>query len=107
MKKFKISWTPFASRCLDEIYTYVKNKERSEIPALKLIVRLSERVEQLETYAESGTPEALLKAIGQDSRYLLEASYKIIYEVKGNEIIITDVFHTSQNPVKITQRKSS
>lgn len=105
MKNFKISWTPFASRCLDEIFTYVKNRERSESPALKLILRLTERVDQLEKYPESGSPEELLKAIGQDSRYLVEASYKIIYQVKGNEIIVTDVFHTSQDPLKITQKK--
>jgi len=48
-----------------------------------------------------------LKEIGQDSRFLVEASYKIIYEYHPGHraIIVTDVFHTSQNPNKIGRSK--
>jgi len=106
MKRCNIIWTPFASACLDQIFIYVSEKAGSKTPAEKLIRRLVERVEQLETYPESGVEEELLKAIGQDSRYLVEASYKIIYQYEANSIIVTDVFHTSQNPEKIKRSKN-
>lgn len=105
MKSHTIVWTPFASACLEQIFIYVAEKAGSTSPAEKLIQRLVERVEQLKTYPKSGVEEELLKAIGQNSRYLVEASYKIIYQQEENKIIITDVFQTSQNPEKITRSK--
>ena len=89
--------------CMDEIYDYVTYREKSDNLAIKLTNEIFDRVEQLKTFPESGQPELLLVEIGQDSRYLVEGSYKIIYEYHPVHatIIITDVFHTSRNPVKM------
>ena len=59
---------------------------------------------QLALLPDSGQIELLLKKIGQNSRYLVEGSYKIIYQHDEKTVIITDVFHTSQNPKKIISR---
>jgi len=61
----------------------------------------------LEKFPESGQTEPLLTAIGQESRYLIEFSYKIIYEYhKANSmVIVTDIFHTNQNPKKVERSK--
>lgn len=75
-----VKWTPFALRCLQEIHEYIRFKEKSAAPADELINALFDKVSQLERFPESGHPEPLLTAIGQDSRYLIEFSYKIIYE---------------------------
>lgn len=101
-KKIGIKWTPFALSCLDEIHDYITFKEKSTKPADELIDSLFKKVDQLKEFPESGHPEPLLNAIGQDSRYLIKASYKIIYEYHSAKsvIIVTDVFHTSQNPDK-------
>ncbi len=102
-KKIGIQWTPFALSCLDEIHDYISLKEKSTKPANKLIGSIFKKVDQLKKFPESGHPEPLLNAIGQDSRYLIKASYKIIYEFHSDQsvVIVTDVFHTSQNPDKI------
>jgi plasmid stabilization system protein ParE len=88
---------------LDEIYDYIVFREKSTSPAQKLIDRIFEKTDQLSEYPESGQPEPLLVEIGQDSRYLVEASYKIIFEYNPLKelVVIIDVFHTSQNPIKI------
>ena len=106
-KEIILDWTPFALSCLDEIHDYITFKEKRPDPANKIINTIFDRVEQLKTFPESGQVEPLLKEISQDSRYLVEASYKIIYEYHPvhASVIITDVFHTSQYPVKI-QRSS-
>lgn len=102
-KRISIQWTPFALRCLDEIHDYIQYKEKAIEPADRLINALFERVDQLVDFPESGQEEPFLEEIGQKSRYLVEFNYKIIYEFdqEHSKIIITDVFHTSQNPDKM------
>jgi len=88
---------------LNEIYDYIVFREKSNSPAQKLINRVFKKTDQLSEFPESGQPEPLLVEKGQDSRYLVEASYKIIFEYHSLKelVVITDVYHTSQNPVKI------
>ena len=102
-KKITVKWTPFALGCLDDIYDYIVFKEKSTGPAFQLVDSIFKKVEQLKAFPESGQSEILLGEIGQDSRYLIVASYKIIYEYHPiyNLIVVTDLFHTSQNPDKI------
>jgi plasmid stabilization system protein ParE len=102
-KKANLKWTPFALSCLDEIYNYIAFKEKSNLPAAKFVNAIFEKADQLIDFPESGQLEPLLTEIGQESRYLVIASYKIIYEYqpKSGLVIITDVFHTSQYPSKI------
>ena len=106
-RKISIKWTSFALSCLDEIYDYIAFKEKSTESAFRLQEAIFDRVEQLKDFPESGQTEPLLQEIGQDSRYLLEASYKIIYEYHPvhSMVIITDIFHTSQDPGKIARGK--
>jgi len=106
-KSIRLDWTPFALSCLDEIHDYIIFKEKSTELANKLVNRIFDRVDQLKDFPESGQQEPLLKESGYNGRYLVEASYKIIYEYHPlhKTVIIIDVFHTSQYPVKI--RRSS
>ncbi len=59
-------------------------------------------VEHLAAFPESGQVEPLLKM--QNSRYIIEGNYKIIYQFDDKNILITDVFHSKQNPKKILKR---
>jgi toxin ParE1/3/4 len=104
MKKIKLYWTPFALKCLDEIKEHIIQETYSEKIADKYINKLIDRVELLQNFPESGQQEELLKHLKQNSRYLVEGSYKIIYQYENTKIIITDVFHVKQNPVKIVKR---
>jgi len=40
----------------------------------------------------------------QNSRYIIEGNYKIIYQFDDKYIFITDEFHSKQNPKKILKR---
>ncbi|MEX0720807.1 MAG: type II toxin-antitoxin system RelE/ParE family toxin [Balneolaceae bacterium] len=106
-KIVKIKWTPFALNSLKDIYDYIIYKESSEEPANKVIQEIFDRVRQLTEFPESGQIEPLLHDIGQNSRFIIQYNYKIIYEydTSSSLIIITDVFHTSQNPAKLTKKK--
>lgn len=104
MKPFEIRWTAFAVRALDEIRIYLETESGSENIARRYISKIIDRTEQLRSFPESGEAEPLLYSQKQNSRYLTEGNYKIIYQLDRSGIIITDVFHTKQNPAKIIKR---
>jgi toxin ParE1/3/4 len=104
MKKCKIFWTAFADKALDEAKEYIQRESRSEDIATAYINKLIARVDQLEYFPESGPVEPLLKHLPQNSRYLVEGNYKIIYQYDNKQVIITDVFHAEQMPLKIVTR---
>lgn len=106
MADIVVTWTPFALRCLDEIHYFISEEAGSTSPADKFIEKIFERTNQLITYPESGQTEIFLSERGIQSRYLVEASYKIVYEFINERrlIVILDIFHTNQNPNKILNR---
>ena len=104
MKKNKIFWTPFALKALGEIVDYIEKESKSKNIAEKYLHKLICRVDQLEDFSESGVIEPLLEYLNLNSRFLIEGNYKIIYQYQNHQIIITDVFHVKQNPIKITKR---
>ena len=104
MKKNKLFWTPFALKALDEIADFIEKESKSKHIAEKYVSKLVSRVDQLEDFSESGVNEPLLEHLNLNSRFLIEGNYKIIYQYLNHQIIITDVFHVKQNPIKITKR---
>lgn len=104
-RNIEVKWTPFAFQRLDDIFEYIFFKEKNLDLAQQVVDRIFDRTDQLKEFPESGSPEPLLKEIGQDSRFLLEASHKIIYEYHPvmKVVIVTDVFHTSKEPSNIVK----
>ena len=92
---------------LINLYSYIFFKEKSHIQAQKLIAQLFERTDQLHGFPYSGQIETLLSSNKLESRYIIVANYKLIYEYhkSSNRLIIIDVFHTSQSLVKLSQSK--
>ena len=74
-------------------------------PGRQVFQKLIDRTEALKAHPYIGQSEPLLEAIGQQSRYIVEGNYKIIYQVESREVIVTDIFHTKQNPIKLVARR--
>jgi toxin ParE1/3/4 len=104
MKKVEIVWTAFSVECLDHIHEYIRTETFSVTIANKQLSKLLTKVDTIVSLPNSGTIEPLLSHTNQNSRYLVEGNYKIIYQFDGEMIIVTDVFHTKQNPKKIAKR---
>jgi toxin ParE1/3/4 len=102
MDDLVITWTPFALRCLADIRSYIEIEPGSTSPADKFLEKIFERTNQLKSHPQSGQSEEIMVKKGIDARYLVESSYKIVYEVlpDKNVIVILDIFHTRQNPKK-------
>ncbi len=55
----------------------------------------------LRTHPQLGQEEPSLKLLNLGHRYLVEGNYKIIYRLIDQEVFITDVFDTRQDPRKM------
>ena len=96
----KVIWTDFASNSLFDIYKFHK-EVASENVAQRIKLKIFIATRQLIKHPLSGQIETNLQKLGEDHRYLVEGNYKIIYKRVKEGILITDVFDTRQDPVKI------
>jgi toxin ParE1/3/4 len=96
----KVIWTDFASNSLFEIFTYYK-EVASENVAQKITFRIFYATRQLIKHPQSGQVETNLQKLNEEHRYILVGNYKIIYKRVKQGILITDVFDTRQDPIKI------
>jgi len=64
---------------------------------------------QLSSQPFSGQIEMTLQPLGENHRYIVSGNYKIVYRLIDETVLITDLFDSRQDPLKInkTQRKPS
>jgi plasmid stabilization system protein ParE len=98
-KKLPIRWDRQAKDNLDAIYDYIA--EDSVMAARKVKKELVNIARSLNVFPEKFSIEDCLADTPGNYRSVSKWSYKIIYEVTNECIIIADVFHTSQHPSKI------
>jgi plasmid stabilization system protein ParE len=96
----KIIWSDFASEMLSDIYQYYKFKASPAI-AKKIRIEIFTATKQLKKHPISGQIELNLEKLNEGYRYLVKGHYKIIYKEVTEGVLITDVFDTRQDPVKI------
>ena len=98
----KIVWSEFSQIALKEIFNYYKKfAEKSIANKIKNQILLSTK--HLEDNPEMGQKEFLLDDLNENHCYILTGNYKVIYKITENHILITDVFDTRQNPVKMNK----
>jgi len=99
----KIIWTDFAIDSLKEIFDYYSENATKKV-AHKIKKQILASTKQLVDYPESGQVEFNLQKLNQNHRYLVNGNYKIIYRINEDQIIISDVFDTRQNPIKMNDK---
>ncbi len=102
----KITWTKFAIRSLKQIFDYyVENTNRKV--AHKIRRKILKSTQHLKKFPEIGQIETNLEKLNQKHRYLVSGNFKVIYriEIDKQEVIISDVFDTRQNPIKMNDDK--
>jgi addiction module RelE/StbE family toxin len=88
----KVIWTEFAIEDLRSIHAHIA--QDSKVYADRLIEKIITRVEQLETYPQSGrvVPEFNTESI----RELIEGNYRIIYKINPDFIGVVRVHHSAR-----------
>ena len=89
----KIEWSKIADNNLSQIYNYIYND--SIYYAVKTINKMIELTDNLENFSYMGrkVPEYDKNNI----RELIYKSYRIIYEIQFNNILIRRIWHSSRN----------
>lgn len=102
-KKLPIRWDKIAKANLDNIYD--KIAEDSVNSARYVKKELIKLAHSLNDFPEKYSKEKYLANEPENYRSVAKWSYKIIYELTDKCIIIVDIFHTSQHPMKIKRIK--
>jgi len=96
----RVIWSNFAIETLKEIYVYYKQVAGYRI-ARKINNKIFKSTKQLINHPKSGQIEDTLRKLDEGHRYLVVGNYKVIYKEVKEGILITDVFDTRQNPIKM------
>jgi plasmid stabilization system protein ParE len=104
-RKLPIRWDRLAKKNLDEIFNYISGD--SFTAARKVKMELVKLAHSLNDFPEKYSVEEFLIGEPENYRSVSKWSYKIIYEVTDECIIIVDIFHTSQHPSKIKRDLNS
>jgi len=104
----KVLWSDFSIETLFAIHQYYKEKASPTI-AQKIKNDILNATKQLKKHPYSGQLELNLEQLNEGHRYLIEGNYKIIYKEVAEGLLITDIFDTRQDPIKLnnSQRNSS
>ena len=103
-KKLPIKWDTQAKNSLDQIYDHIaKDSTSAARHVKKSLVNLAH---SLNDFPEKYSREEYLIEEPENYRSVSKWSYKIIYEVTEEYLILADVFHTRQHPSKIRRVKS-
>ncbi|MCD4773828.1 MAG: type II toxin-antitoxin system RelE/ParE family toxin [Bacteroidales bacterium] len=100
----KIIWSDFASQNLLDIYQYHKESVGKNI-AQKIKTKIFKSTRQLVKHPNSGPIEKSLERLGEDHRYLVSGNYKVVYKIINEGTLITDIFDTRQDPLKLDNPK--
>lgn len=105
--KYKIIWSEFSEKQIDDIFNYYELTSGSYSVALKIVTRILLAPDKLIDNPKIGQIEFSLKDRAIQYHYIVESNYKIIYSVDDENyfIKIADIFDTRQNPKKITREK--
>ncbi|PIQ34982.1 MAG: plasmid stabilization protein [Bacteroidetes bacterium CG18_big_fil_WC_8_21_14_2_50_41_14] len=104
----KIIWSGFAIEMLKEIFIYHKEVAGNRI-AKRIRTKIFSTTKQLRQHPNSGQIEPTLEILKEGHRYLVIGNYKVVYKEVSEGILITDIFDTRQDPIKINnpERKPS
>lgn len=102
-KDLPVRWDTEAVNSLRDIYDYIKVD--SKTAATKVRKGLLSFARTLGDFPEKYSVEPYLEDEFNNYRSVTKWSYKIIFEVTHNEIIVVMIFHTSQNPNKIASHR--
>jgi plasmid stabilization system protein ParE len=102
IKKLKVIWDDEAKKSLRNIYFYIKNRE-SQTQAIRVRKKIVEQAKTLSSFPEKFVEEPNLKSERGNYRFKVIWSYKIIYEITPEAIIVLDIFHTSRDPQLISK----
>ena len=98
-KTYTVVWSNKATSSLQAIHNFIQND--SPQGAKKVVRELVKLAQSLQTFPLRFPIEPLLAEEAIEYRFVTKWSYKIIYTVEENQILIVNIFDTRQSPSKL------
>ncbi len=98
----KLVYSEYALRQLETIIEFLINQV--QVPPEKVIEiqnAILDKADAIIHNVHMGQKEEILEHLGQSHRRVIVNNYKIIYVIKNDYILITDIFDTRQDPQKM------
>lgn len=95
-----VIWTKKAFVQLERAIKYIKEEHGTSYAEIVLSKILS-ATRNLSHFPHMGQIEYFLSHKKSEYRYVLVWSYKIVYRISKDNIIISRIFHTSQDPKRL------
>jgi plasmid stabilization system protein ParE len=96
-RHYKVIWDDEAKASLRRIYNYIKKRELKE-QATRVRSEIKKEGDSLGFMPHKYTKDPHLEKYHRNIRFKAIWSYKLVYEITEEHIIILDVIHTSRNP---------
>jgi len=91
-----LKWTNKAKADIKNIYNYIKDRDKSSTSALYVISSIRNKAKETIYFPFKSPAEPTFNE--KEIRFAVLWSYKIIFEIKVDHILILRVFHSSQDP---------
>ena len=91
--KNKIHYSSESRRDLDDIWDYIVSELQNRSAAERVIDRIMDAVDQLENFAEMGTPLSSIADVGTDYRFLVSGNYMVFYRVQDSNVYIDRILY--------------
>ena len=101
MEKNKIHYTAESLRDLDEIWDYIASDLQNVSAAERIVNRIMDDVDHLESHAEMGAPLSSIADVESDYRFLVTGSYLTFYRVLDNDVYVDRVLYGRRDYLRI------
>lgn len=98
---YDIEWTDKSKEDLRQIYQFLCGVTAEE-RAFDLVEKLISEADILTSMPRIGQREPKFEGLEKTYRRLVRGNYKIVYHIADEIIFINRVFHTHQDPAKLT-----
>ncbi len=78
---------------IDEIYYYIAIEKGNPGDAARLVDRIYKAIASLDLFPDRGSELVAGRYANQGFRWIPEGQYMIVYEIKGNNVILQTVRH--------------
>ena len=99
--KNKIHYSLESRRDLDDIWDYIVSELQNRTAAERVIGRIMDAVDQLQTFAEMGSPLSSIADMGTNYRFLVSGSYMVFYRVQGSDVYVDRVLYGRSDYMKV------
>ena len=99
--KNKIHYSSESRRDLDDIWDYIVSELQNRSAAERVLDRIMDAVDQLESFAEMGTQLSSIADVGTDYRFLVSGNYMVFYRVQGCDVYIDRVLYGRSDYMRV------